>query len=303
MAESLPFGVFTQRLLSLYQEPLRAPSTLQRMSQLTSLLAASGFASTADLTTSAIAAWIVERSKVVSPNTVVGELGYIRALCEFAVEEGLLDRNPFSSRRLKVRPVPPGRKSHHSIAEIGRVLDFLAAGAITWSGHRLYALAATVAYTGLRRNEALYLKPVDVRLTEGLLLVVARRRLKTVASAAPVPICAELTAILEPWLVSCGPEWCFPTFGRDRPWTGGGPGYKPLDRLRAAGLAAGVDGLTFQSLRHSLATHLETAFGVSEGAIRRILRHTSDQTSLGYRHADAENLRRLAGSISYRPTG
>jgi integrase len=131
--------------------------------------------------------------------------------------------------------------------------------------------------------------------------VVGRRRLKTPESAAPVPLCGELREILAEWRPHAGPTWLFPGLERVGPWTGGMPGRKPLDRLKQAGEAAGVPHLTFQSLRHSWATHAETAWGLSDALIMRVLRHTTGRTSREhYRHADLVNLATAVRSISYR---
>ena len=63
-----------------------------------------------------------------------------------------------------------------------------------------HAPTATIAYTGLRRDEALTLKAEDVSLATGLLAVSDRTRRKTAISAAPVPIPPELAQILATWL-------------------------------------------------------------------------------------------------------
>lgn len=97
---------------------------------------------------------------------------------------------------VRPRPARPTSPQVHSIEDIARVLDLLASRSATWCGGRLFVLAATVAYTGLRRDECLCLSTDAVRLTDGLLDVQDRRRLKTVESAAPVPIPPPLTPIL-----------------------------------------------------------------------------------------------------------
>lgn len=61
-----------------------------------------------------------------------------------------------------------------------------------------------------------------------------------------------------------------------------------------------MGGFTFLSLRHSFATHAEH-WGLSPAMIQRILRHTSVRTQIGYRHADAANLRAAGGRIGFGP--
>ena len=57
------------------------------------------------------------------------------------------------------------------VEEVRAVLELLRVRARDWPGLRLYALCMTVAFTGLRRNEALHLKVEDVDLAERLLYI------------------------------------------------------------------------------------------------------------------------------------
>jgi integrase len=106
-----------------------------------------------------------------------------------------------------------------------------------------------------------------------------------------------------PWLTrepdrAPDPSWLFPGSRRVGPWTGGRAEDRALARLRRLGERAGVRGLTFASLRHTYATHLEY-FGCSDGIIQRILRHTNTKTQHKYRHAEAANLRQSVASIRF----
>ena len=109
----------------------------------------------------------------------------------------------------------------------------------------------------------------------------------------------SLADVLARWLPACGSDWLFPNRSRSGPWTGGYPGTKPLDRLKKAGEAVGVDGVTWKSLRHSWATHAESAWGLSEPAIQRVLRHTTPLAQRHYRHADLANLAAMVRSVSF----
>lgn len=294
------------RLLPLYVPPVRAAATHGAMRRvLDRLCGMKGVTKTSHLSQATIARYIAERSEAVCANTIVGELGYLKAACAWSVDEGYLARSPFRGKRGGpadwIRPEPPRRKPYQSIAELSRVLQHLRDRATDWTGRRLYTLAALVALTGLRRDEALHAQLQDLELGNTILRVMGHTRLKTAASAAPVPMCDELSGIVADWLPDAGPVWLFPGERRAGPWTGGMPGRKPLDRLKAAGTAAGVDGLTFQSLRHSWATHAESAWGLSDALIKRILRHTTERTSREhYRHADLANLASSVRSIGYR---
>lgn len=297
-----PFGDFANELIEVYQATGSAPATVAKMVQVlreVSLLPRVKLVS--DLTPLVLAAY-ARRCRHRSPATTRGLFSYLRAACGYAARMKYLEVNPFTSTRLsqwcrsenQLR-LPIDR--HHTLDQIAAVLDHLAGRqAQGWADHRLYALVATVAYTGVRKNEALHAQVQDVDIELGVLEVVARRRLKTHASAQPVPLPDRLLEVLRDWIPRTGSIWLFPTLDRQHPWTGGMPGRKPLDQLKAAGLAAGVPAFTFLSLRHSWATHAE-AWGFGELLVQRVLRHARPTTQRHYRHADLANLRRQVAAI------
>jgi integrase len=296
---TLPLEAFRERLLSLYAPPMRSARTLKKMARVLSLVAGVGAASTEDLTTERAAEFVRLRTLAgASPNTIRGELGYLSAACTYAVEEGYLERCP-RFKRVRPRPAPPSRPRVHAIEDVGRVLERLRSRAVTWEGRRLYALASVAAYTGLRRDELLWLECSDVRLEERLIEVVARRRLKTEGSAAPVPIPPPLSAVLAGWLPEAGPRWLFPALKRSAPWTGGTSGRRPCDRLRHAGEECGVEGLTFQSLRHTFATWCRRRWGLSSLELADCLRHTSPRTQAHYVGSDRAGLVAAVANIAY----
>ncbi|WP_422923759.1 tyrosine-type recombinase/integrase [Singulisphaera sp. PoT] len=304
--EMLPINVLARKLLALYTPPQRSQSTYDTMARVLMHLARlEGVKTSADLTPETISKYVVTRSATVCANTIIGELGYVKAMCGWAEEEGYLERSPFRGRRRSsptgwIRPEPPKDCQFHSREDIARVLLHMRRNARDWQGHRLYALTMLVAYTGLRRDEALYVQLRDVNLDTKILRVMGRRRLKTVAAAAPVPLCTELVETLREWIPNAGGTWLFPGTHGVGPWNSGGPGGKPLHRIKAAAEEVGVKGFTFQSLRHSWATHAESAWGLSGPLIQRVLRHTTEETSRRhYRHAELVNLANAVKDLSY----
>ena len=319
----IPLPRFRDEVLALYKPPLRAKNTFNKMRQALSIaveLAGPG-ATTADLSPELIARIIGSRPAGESPNSTLSLLSSFRAACAYAQTRGYVRVTPFAYRKQWLRPAPTTKAHAHSQEDIARVLALLKAdveareGWAQWRARRLYALAATFAYTGLRRNEGLYLHVEDVDLAGRMLLIVERggRHLKTRASAQPVPIPPALAEILDDWLrpehrlwmadvAADACPWVFPNTFRVGPWTGGPMGQKPLDRLKAAGERAGVDGFSFLSLRHSWATHAE-AWGLSPAMIQRILRHTSLRTQWHYRHADTANLKAAVHGVRFGPPG
>lgn len=314
-----PWPEFSAELLALYQPPMRAPATLGAIRYTLEHVAALGVQSTAELTPKLVAAYIASCPQE-SPNTTHSKVAYLRVVANYAAAMGYVRVSPFTVRKRWVRKAPSQRKRHHSRETIARILDLARTEAATglgwarWRRHRLYVLMATVAYTGLRRNEALRLRREDIDLPGRLIWVRARRgnALKTEASAAPVPIAEPLASILAEWFPCLelpttrgnirGPRpranpdgtmdsgWVFPNAYRTGPWVGGSHFHRPVEELTKLGKRAGVEGLTFLSLRHSWATAAE-GLGLSEEQIKRVLRHTSVRTQVHYRHADEQNLR------------
>jgi integrase len=93
--------------------------------------------------------------------------------------------------------------------------------------------------------------------------------------------------------------WLFPNIRGSNCWTDGSQGSKPIDRLQAVGKRAGVEGLTFHSLRRSLATHLE-GFGLGQALITRCLRHTSEAiTKTWYQASDVPNITRAVEGFDF----
>jgi integrase len=312
-AVPIPFQDMAVELLALYEPPMRAKGTYLKMRQ--ALEVADELlgleATTADLTIPFIGRFVSSRPAGESPYTTFGLLANVRAACIYGFQRGYLKSNPFDFRSVGQwvrRGEPQRRKRHHSLEEIARVLELMSLDVVRkkgwaqWRARRLHALASVVAFTGLRKNEAIGLKVEDVLLDDRIIEVVPRlrNRLKTVASGQPVPIPEALAPILADWLPWTGCEWVFPNAYRSSPWVGGSPGYRPIDRMKRLGQRAGVEGFTFQSLRHSWATHAEW-WGISEAMIMRILRHTSVRTQQSYRHADIANMRAAVGGITFGP--
>jgi integrase len=313
----IPFPAFKAELLRLYDPPHRAPATRAKLQQVLDLVAKLGVESTADLTPVTVARLIESRPPGQSPRTLSALLRSLRTACNYAVSSGYLRVSPFA-----VRPVAswtgrlgaPVVKAHHSREDIRRVLELMRQATLErkgwaqWRARRLYAMTTLFAYTGLRRNEGLFLHVEDLDLEARVVWIRDRadRRLKVESAAQPVPLPAAAVPILRDWLehrldrpprpeksrakVPSAVPWLFPNVRLTNCWTDGFQGYKPLDRLAAVGKQAGVEGLTFHSLRRSLATHLEGF--VAQPMITRILRHTSERiTQTWYQASDIPNLR------------
>jgi integrase len=306
----IPWQTFRAELEALYTPPIVASSTRAKLRQVLSALEALGAQSTSDLTVQLIAKFVQSRPGDQSAYTLKALLAVIRTIATYACGAGYLRVNPFALRKLSkwVRLPQLDGKRHLSRDEIRRILATAKAhvdtrhGWAQWRARRTLIAIAIIAYTGVRKNECLYLRIEDVDLAERILWVRGHgRRLKTSSSEQPVPIPAALVPMLQDWLAHRldGPigynvpmdcPYLVPSLARKAPWVSGSQGGKALDRLQAVARAAGVEGATFQRLRASLATHLEFA-GTGEAMITRILRHTSMQTTKKhYRKADLTNM-------------
>jgi integrase len=303
---------FRERLLSLYAASGKNPRTTKRMKHLfTELVATLGHgATTADLTTDAFRLWLEIYGEPRNPNTLIGQLSYFRAAVAWAIEEGWCERTP-AWKRLRPRRRKSRSVRHFAVEEIRRLLRHLRARAISggWSDWRLYALVALLAYCGLRRDEALFLRVEDLDLRRGFIWVAPhhRRELKTDGSEAPVPIPPELIPILESWLpmldeIDQADEiFVFPGIRGRGAWSGGKPGCRPIDAYRDAVRAAiGIDKALFKWLRVSWGTHGATAFDLTDPEIQAVLRHTTPLTARRhYRESDLANLREIGERVRY----
>jgi integrase len=288
-----PFAAFRAEVLALYQAD-RAPKTFLRVRQVLREVEHHGVELAGDLTPLAVSAWIGGMPPR-SPLTKRALVSTLRTVCRFAVGRGYLARSPFDAWTFRVKGGRAAKRRHHPADRLAAALEFLRAEAAIgdWKARRLYALASTVAYTGLRKLEALRLRWEDVDLVAGTLDVSPRARLKTEASARTIGLPDALTAALAAWRLQVDTAWCFPNVPGTGPWLEGSPGNKPLDALKAAGTRAGVDGLTFLSLRHSWATIALQVHGLPPALVAKNLGHTSIKTAFEhYAGDDLESLRR-----------
>lgn len=304
----IAFPRFRAEVLELYRPPLRARNTWFKVRQVLDLTGAlSGVKTTADLTPATVARFI-RIDPGWAPATVKGLLSYLSPLCRYAAKMGYVRISPFEVRPIKewllaCEPREDARPSHLTMGEVASVLRVAESRSGTWRGARSHALVATAAYTGMRRTELLTRAVEDFDLATRVCRVRPRkgRRLKTAASAAPVPIPEALLSVLERWLPRTGSEWAFPGVRGKTPWTGGPVGGRAIDDLKSIGAEAGVPHVTWQLFRHTYATMAEV-WGLPEMVLQRVLRHTTLRTSREhYRHADERNLAEAVKDISFAP--
>lgn len=296
---STPFANFRAEVEALYRAD-RARKTYLRVRQVLREVEAQGVATPGDLTPLVVSAWVAAMPPR-APLTKRALLSTLRTICRFGVGRGYLDRSPFDAWTIRVRGTKAKRPRHHSAAQITTVLEGLRdRAASSWKSRRIYALAAVVALTGLRKLEALRLQWGDLDLAAGTLGVSARFRLKTEESERTIGIPDELVQVLVAWRPWSDSVWVFPNVPRSGPWLEGSPGNKPLDALKAAGLRSGVAGVTFQAFRHSWGTHAQLLFRLSPAQVAKNLGHTTITTAYAnYVHDDLDDLREAVRPIRF----
>jgi len=169
-----------------------------------------------------------------------------------------------------------------------------------WNRQRLRVLIYFEAYTGVRIEEALFLEWSDLDVATGIANInfKVEHDLKTQASENPVGLPDVLIAVLREWETRKTCSWVFPNT-RQRPWTGGSPGYKHLDQLKAMAKRAGVLHATWKMFRHTLTTHSKQWFGLTAEQVQAQLRHTTIDTQEHYTHSDKENLHAFVKHIDF----
>jgi integrase len=327
-AAPMPFGEFKQEMLALYKPPMRSVATLRGIDYAFRCLEALEVQTTFDLSVSLIGALVAARPLANSPNSTLGLLRYVAAICAYAERTGRLRMSPFRVRPVGswARRTPAKGKKFHSREEVAKVLAHMAEqahgdGWRGWKAKRLLALAKFLVSTGVRAGEAYHAQVGDIDLERGIFWIRSRKeyRCKTAQSAQPVPLSdwlingTEGSPGLREWLERYrmmappgfkldDPEcpWVFPTVRRHKraPWIHGGPGCNPRARLVVVASQVGVLGFTPLSLRHTFATAL-IHWGARRGTVQRILRHTDDRTTDWYLHSDLASLREAVKDVQY----
>lgn len=313
-------GHVREELLRLYRPPLRARGTYSMMKRAFNLLAELKATTTADLTEGLVAELIKSRPPDLSCRTIAQYLRCLRIIAKFCIHRGYLGESPFAFRGVSawVRITPVEHRRYYTSDEVRRILDTMQEdvnstdGWIQWRARRLLALTATYAYGGFRASEGARLWVEDIDLELGIITVSDRFGVKTIGSARLVPAPPKLRAILQDWLphrmdappgyldeeaLKC--PFAFPNVTRSNYWYDGPTAQKPINRLKAVALRAGVEDATFARFRHAWATQAEF-LGIPGAGIQRILGHTTELTSLrNYRHSIAKNLTDTVAGFEY----
>lgn len=307
MSSRKNWASFTEEVVSLYARPVRRRGT-QKLIEAVLREFSPHCRFVTDLGPTAIAAWIADHPGR-RPESVYSKLRSLRAAVSYAISRGYLRVSPFayrSARAWSSWEAPELPAPVCTSAEIALVLHQADVEARTgiwhtrWKRQRLRALLYLLAFTGVRRAEALGLTVADIDLKQGLVRIKSNqgRSLKTRASARCVPISEPLRLVLANWIPQTGGVWLFPGTRRRSPWLGGGPGVRALDQVRELGERAGVPGLTISSFRHTFAS-LSEGWGIGETALQRLMGHSNPRTQRSYRHELPAVLREAGAKVHF----
>jgi integrase len=230
-----------------------------------------------------------------SVNKTITRLGQI---LELAVEEGLIERNPATGKRRRLRAPKPAPIWLDSAEHIGALLD--AAGELDREAKSngkvpRRAILSTLVFSGLRIGELIELRWRDVNLADGRITVRASKTDAGVRRVDLLPVLSDVLGTHKAGVRAHADELVFPT-------QAGGP-MNPSNvrnriltpavgrankRLQKAGATALPEGLTPHKLRHtftSLLVALGTDLDLDPGAIMEQLGHSDPTFTLRvYRH-------------------
>jgi integrase len=287
MMRPISLDDFLARAGSLYETGRHAKKTAKRVRQvsreLTELLGPT--ATTADLTTHNMAAYVAGRGPRANSNTTNGLLSSIAALTSYAVEEGWLDRSP-AWRRVRLRPTKMKLNKPPDYDQLARLLTHLRERRNdSWESSRLCGLIWLIALTGVRLGEATHAHWEDWS-PAGLAIDPSRSRLKTQASARTVPVPDALTELLEERRIKADTLWIHSGVRRRGPWTGGTCTSRPLGQFRRAAADVGIANATLHSLRHAFGTTAVGKEAIPLWIVSKVMGHSDLRTTARYLHLD-----------------
>lgn len=250
----VPIGRLRERILDLYAKRMRHRETLRTVRRVFRILIEDlGIQWVDELGDPDTIRRFDEAIPHENVNTRRGMLSALRTILTRGREMRLVASVPEFPAIVKVHRFPKGtRSTPPSPADVRQLMDSLRSRAADWKDHRLYALVAIVVLGGLGLEQALRLRVAAVDLARGIIWVPGSRMRTSNSPPRPVPITPELAAILGAWIPRTECEWLFPGAKRTGPWNKLGRN-NPLVSLKAAARAAGVERITFESLRRYFA--------------------------------------------------
>jgi integrase len=213
--------------------------------------------------------------KRISNTTYNIERRFLHAAFNKAISWGYLKDNPVTD--LKMLPVEE-RRNFLKDEEIKRIFELIDADIADpnkrWNvayNRRFRLFVEFLLHTGLRRSEALNLRPEHIDLDKGVIYVEKTKSKKS----RPIPLNPRAKALL----IQAGDD----LFSALSVQT---VSHKFNDLLKRLG----IQGLKLHSLRHTFATRLVQC-GADIYAVKELLGHADIRTSMVYAKANVETLR------------
>jgi integrase len=231
------------------------------------------------------------RKRTVSPATVNREIAMLRHLFTKAVEWELIDGNP--ALGIKMLKEENQRLRFLSGEEIQALLSAcpLATGKRQPTLRQIITLAL---HTGMRKSEILNLQWPNVDLKLGHIELTDQKN----GQHSFVPLSPECIEMLRKIPRRVDSPYVFP--GRKA----GHPFSDLKAQFNAAVKKAGLEDVTFHTLRHTAASHLVMS-GADLATVRDILRHKSFVMTLRYAHLSDDHRKQavagLAKALAARP--
>ncbi|RMH38362.1 MAG: site-specific integrase [Nitrospirae bacterium] len=219
------------------------------------------------------------RSEGKAPQTVHHYLKFLRHVLNVAIREGRLSSNPFS--RITMPKVSQGRTRFLTIEEEAKLLEAL--------GPHAY-LARLAILTGLRKTELFSLTWNQINLQQRLITL---PRTKS-GHVQYVPLNSEAAEIFANLQTTQRSKWVFPSKNPLRhinSYNFYGRVFLPAVRR------AGLEGVTWHSLRHTFASRLAMS-GQSPSTIAALLRHSSLDLVQRYAHLSPNHLQQAIEQVS-----
>ena len=230
---------------------------------------------TTEISRNKIESYRGERLKVVSATTVNKEIIKLAQLLDIAVERGAMAQNP--ARKIKrLRDLRERKPRALTKDEISRLLAAAKAEKRLFHG-MAYPIIATYLYTGMRREELVWLEWEDVDLKRRRITIQAKTDFVTKSGKARVVGISTRLAKIAARIKRDGRY----VFGGASPlMKGDGIGHAFKKLAKKAGLPSSI---TLHSLRHTYITHLMEA-GVNPRRVQELAGHKIFETTWRYSH-------------------
>jgi len=231
---------------------------------------------TSDVTKVAVADWVENRKREVSPQTVQREVSGLRAFWAYLRGRGEVSKDaddPFSQLRFKdgKKNATKTKRTRFQPAEVTALFE-----AATVAGDQELAdLIALAAYTGARREELCAVKIED--LADGW-MTVHEADAKTSAGGRDIPLHPKVTPVIERLRGSRRSGYLFAGLTENQYGTRGDAVGKRFSRLKTA--QGHPVTKTFHSIRHTVSHQLEAA-QIPENLAADILGHKKSTITYG----------------------